>query len=106
MVLPFLFPAALFLRLRVRKGEEPSGGKVLRLIQIRLATLRLTKIPKLCQEKNVVRRPTSDVGHCPTSRRVRISGVSSLHKRRQPLIGPHNGNASHRRDTHQQSREW
>jgi hypothetical protein len=37
MVLPFLFPAALILWNRGSgRGEEPSGGDVLRLIQIRL----------------------------------------------------------------------
>src|SRR5438876_3044535 len=50
MVLPFLFfsPLSCFLRLRV---EEPSGEKVLRLIQIRLMTSSFENIWPFCQPK-------------------------------------------------------
>jgi hypothetical protein len=47
MVLPFYFPASLILRLRVRRGKEPSGGRVLRLIQIRLTASSLDKLRQL-----------------------------------------------------------
>jgi hypothetical protein len=53
MVLPFFCPATLILELRGSgRGEEPSGGNVLRLIQIRLATLSLQKISLVCQGKS------------------------------------------------------
>jgi len=42
--LSFLFSAALILELRVRKGEDPRAGKVLRRFQIRLATPSVAKI--------------------------------------------------------------
>jgi hypothetical protein len=51
MVLPFLFPALLILFVAGReKAKEPSGGNVLRLIQIRLATPSMQKISLTCQE--------------------------------------------------------
>ena len=69
----FLFPAGLMLELRVRKSEEPSGEEVLRLIQIRLATPSLTKIPT-CQTNS--RRPDKQ--------RIKVQ------KRRQLFIRTHN----------------
>jgi hypothetical protein len=54
MVLPFFFPAVVdSMRLRVRKGRRnPAGENVLRLIQIRLATLELEKnLARLSRKK-------------------------------------------------------
>jgi hypothetical protein len=46
----FLFPATLILELRGSgRGEEPSGGNVLRLIQIRLTTSSFEKKIAVCQ---------------------------------------------------------
>jgi hypothetical protein len=43
--LPFFFSATLIVELpRPERGAEPSGGEILRLIQIRSATLSLAKI--------------------------------------------------------------
>ena len=54
MVLPFFFPAALILRLEGSgRGEEPSGEKILRLIQIRVATASLEKIWRANQAKSI-----------------------------------------------------
>jgi hypothetical protein len=51
MVVSFFFPAELIRwNCGSGRGEEPSGGKVLRLIQIRLATPSLRKISLGCQE--------------------------------------------------------
>jgi len=47
----FLFPATLILRIAGPEGEEPSGGMILRLIQIRLTTPSFEKIAVGCQEK-------------------------------------------------------
>ena len=51
MVLPFFSPLRWFCGLGSGRGEEPSGGNVLRLIQIRLATLSLAKISPNCQDQ-------------------------------------------------------
>ena len=57
MVLPFFFPAALILRLEGSgRGEEPSGGNALRLIQIRLTASSLDKILLGCQDKTLQAR--------------------------------------------------
>jgi hypothetical protein len=51
MVLPFflLLTELRFWDCGSGKGEEPSGGRVLRLIQIRLTASSLSKIPTVCQ---------------------------------------------------------
>jgi hypothetical protein len=49
MVLPFFSPAGCFGGCGSGRGEEPSGGNVLRLIQIRLTTSSLEKIPPASQ---------------------------------------------------------
>ena len=55
MVLPFLFPRYIDSVIRGSgKGEEPSGGSALRLIQIRLTAQSVDKIEPLCQ----VTKPT------------------------------------------------
>jgi hypothetical protein len=44
MVLPFLFPAELIIGVAGSgRGEEPSGGKVLGLIQIRLSAAEFSE---------------------------------------------------------------
>jgi hypothetical protein len=60
--LSFFFPAELvFWDCGSGRDEEPSGEKVLRLIQIRLATPSFEKIPPVCQTKNskIVKRCTA-----------------------------------------------
>ena len=64
---PFFFPADLTLELRVRRGEEPSGENVLRLIQIRLAASSFEKSRRLVKIRNRqrsscfdIRRPTKN----------------------------------------------
>jgi hypothetical protein len=53
MVLPFFFPAILILLVAGSgRGEEPSGGEVLRLIQIRLVTPSVIKITPAGQENS------------------------------------------------------
>jgi len=48
----FLFPAELLFRTcGSGRGEEPGGGKILRLIQIRLTTPSFEKITPTCQAK-------------------------------------------------------
>jgi hypothetical protein len=50
----FFFPAELILwNCGSGRGEEPSGGDVLRLIQIRLATASFAKISPTCQDKSL-----------------------------------------------------
>jgi hypothetical protein len=52
MALPFFFPATLNLRFAGPEGTKNLAGEnILRLIQIRLATLSLEKIPTACQPK-------------------------------------------------------
>jgi hypothetical protein len=52
MVLSFFFLTELFLVVaHLEAGEEPSKVKVLRLIQIRLATSSLAKVPPNCQDQ-------------------------------------------------------
>jgi hypothetical protein len=54
MVLPFFFPATSISAVAGPEGgEEPSGEDVLRLIQIRLATLSLENICTLGKTKTM-----------------------------------------------------
>jgi hypothetical protein len=58
MVLPFFCPATLILwNCESERDEERSGGKVLRLIQIRLATSSLEKISPTCQHNSLQVQP-------------------------------------------------
>ena len=53
MILPFFFPRYVDSAIRGSgRGEEPSGGNVLRLIQIRLAMSRFEKIWLACQDNS------------------------------------------------------
>jgi hypothetical protein len=52
MVLPFFPRRVGFANRGSGKGEEPGGEKDLRLIQIRLATPSLQKIPLACQNNS------------------------------------------------------
>src|SRR6266496_2557971 len=49
MVLPFVSPLHYIWDCGSGRGEEPSGGNVLRLIRIRLTTSSLEKISPACQ---------------------------------------------------------
>ena len=54
MILPFCFSATFDLgMLRLERGEEPIGGGILRLIQIRLARLSLPKVKSDSQGNSV-----------------------------------------------------
>jgi len=55
MVLPFFFPAALILRFAGPEGAQNLAGEVLRLIQIRLATVKFGKNPGSSSRRNVRR---------------------------------------------------
>jgi hypothetical protein len=48
------FPAELYLSVAGPEGAKNLAGKVLRLIQIRLATLSFEKISRACQAKIAV----------------------------------------------------
>jgi len=59
-MVPFSFPADLvFLGAGPEEAKNHSGEKILRLIQIRLATAQFGKIPTVCQRRNVGSRPTN-----------------------------------------------
>ena len=47
----YFSPLGYFCGCESGRGEEPSGGNVLRLIQIRLATPSLERIWPVCQDK-------------------------------------------------------
>ncbi|PYI76540.1 MAG: hypothetical protein DMF01_04030 [Verrucomicrobia bacterium] len=53
MILPFLPLLDRFLRWRVRKETKNPAGKVLRLIQIRLATPSLEKAGEICKHESL-----------------------------------------------------
>jgi hypothetical protein len=57
MVLPFISPRCVDSAIAgFRTGEEPSGEKVIRLIQIRLTTSSLEKILLDCQDETLQAR--------------------------------------------------
>jgi hypothetical protein len=74
MLLPFFFPATFILRLGSGGGKEPSGEKVLRLIQIRLAILSLEKthLPvkhNRRKRESLIRTPETQSGFHPRAQR-------------------------------------
>src|SRR5262249_47994397 len=70
----FLFPARLMVRLRIRRRRRNWRGKLLRLIQNRLATPSLAKITPVSQTNS----PQAEVADSSSTNAVRISSERTM----------------------------
>jgi len=97
MVLPFFFPPVL-IRLRVRKGEEPSGEVILRLIRDPFDTPSLAEFTQTCQEiypqRQIAASSSRDAVNFSSARTMETLSVAAVCIN-NPIVRPSSSTAAY-----------